>query len=318
MPLIDLTEIPEAHVSSGQQDSFELFAAELLAVMGYEIVDPPGRGADLGKDLIVAERRKGIGRETAVRWLVSCKHKAHSGKSVGVDDELNLVERVAGHDCQAFIGFYSTLPSSSLVERLKQLASKFEYQILDSAAIERELLGSPRGMDLARRFFPVSVTRWQKENPTPAELFEDKPYILCECCGRDLLNPPQGIFVVWRVLDEDQYLGKNYVDMHWACKGDCDRMISAAARTRHDRKLIDAWEDISDFCIPIVYLQRIIAHLNGLHKGDHWSSPALDKFKTLAIAAYPHIARHATTVERDRTKGLMRIPSYLGGLGYEE
>jgi hypothetical protein len=134
MPLIDLTEIPEAHISSGQQDSFELFASELLTVMGYELVDPPGRGADLGKDSIVAERRKGIGRETVVRWLVSCKHKAHSGRSVGLDDELNLVERVEGHECQGFIGFYSTLSSSSLVERLKQLTSKFEYQILDNAS----------------------------------------------------------------------------------------------------------------------------------------------------------------------------------------
>jgi hypothetical protein len=148
MSSIDLTEIAEAHISSGEQDSFELFAAELLRVIGYEIVDPPGRGADLGKDLIVAERRKGIGRETVVRWLVSCKHKVHSGKSVGVDDELNLVERVTGHECQGFIGFYSTLPSSGLLGRLKQLMPKFEYQILDKGHIERELLASPRGLDL--------------------------------------------------------------------------------------------------------------------------------------------------------------------------
>jgi hypothetical protein len=317
MPLIDLTEIPEAHVASGQQDSFELFASELLTVIGYEIVDPPGRGADLGKDLIVAERRKGIGRETVVRWLVSCKHKAHSGKSVGLDDELNLVERVEGHRCQGFIGFYSTLPSSSLVERLKQLASKFEYQLLDKAVIERVLVSSPLGLDLARRYLPVSAARWQTENPTPAEIFRDKPSICCECCGRDLLNPPQGIFVVWRALSDDRP-ARDHVDLHWACKGACDRVISAEVKARHDRKLVNTWEDIPDFCIPLINLQRIMAHLNGIHHGDQWSSSAFDKFKTLIVAVYPHIARHATTDEEDRIKGLMRIPSCLGGLGYEE
>src|SRR5687767_7298245 len=101
MTLIDFREIPEAHLSSGKQDSFELFAADFLSLMGYEIVDRPGRGADLGRDLIVEERRKGISGETVVRWLVSCKHKAHSGKSVGLDDEVNIVERVEGHTCDA-------------------------------------------------------------------------------------------------------------------------------------------------------------------------------------------------------------------------
>jgi hypothetical protein len=62
----------------------------------------------------------------------------------------------------------------------------------------------------------------------------------------------------------------------------------------------------------------MMAHLNGLHNGDRWSSSAFEKFKMLTSAAYPHIARHVTTAEADRIKGLMRIPSYLGGLGYEE
>jgi hypothetical protein len=171
---------------------------------------------------------------------------------------------------------------------------------------------------LARRYFPISSTKWDKENPSPAEIFKPKPSICCEHCGRDLLNPPQGIFAMWRALDDGQKPGRDYADVHWACKDKCDRVISAAVTARHDRKLIDAWQDVPDFCIPLIYLQTIIGHLNGVHNGDHWASPAFEKFKTLAIAVYPHIARHATTAEGDRITGLMRIPRYLGGLGNDE
>jgi hypothetical protein len=317
MPLLDFTEIPEAHVSSGKQDSFELFAAELLTILGYEIIDPPGRGADLGKDLIVAERRKGIGKETVVRWLVSCKHKAHSGRTVGLEDESNLLERVEGHQCQGFMGFYSTLPSASLVERLKQLATKFEYQIRDSAIIERELLGSPHGLDLARRYFPISAQRWQSENPTPAQVLGDSPTLLCQYCGRDLLNPPQGVYAVWRAYDPEEPQ-RQYVDLHWACKGACDRTMSADIRAKHDERLIDAWEDVADLCMPVMYLKRLMGYMNSLQKGDQWSDAAFDSLKTVLIAAYPHIARNATSHEQDRIHDLLRIPSFLGGLGSAE
>jgi hypothetical protein len=217
------------------------------------------------------------------------------------------------------MGFYSTLPSSSLLERLKQLNAQFDHRILDSSTIERELLTSPSGLELARRYFPASVTKWDKENPAPAEIFETKPSIFCESCGRDLLNPPQGIFALWQErTSSNQPDNPAYLDMHWACKGTCDEAVSAEMEARHGRPLIDAWEDVPDFSIPLIYLQRIMAHINGLHSGDRWSKSAFEKYKTLIIAVYPHIARHSTTAEEERIKHLLRIPSYLGGLGYEE
>ena len=194
--------------------------------------------------------------------------------------------------------------------------SNFKFWTPLDARIEQELLRSLVGLDLGRRFFPVSVSSWQKEHPTPADIFEDKPSIFCESCGRDLLDPPQGIFAVWREFSDGGQPGRDYVDIHWACKRGCDRVAAGEVRARPTTKLTDAWEDIPDFCIPLIYLQRLMALLNGLHKGDRWSDSAFDKFKMLTIAAYPHIARHATTAEADRIKRLTRIPSYLGGLGY--
>jgi hypothetical protein len=39
---------------------------------------------------------------------VSCKHFAHAGRSVGIDDEPSIIDRVRAHSCQGFLGIYST------------------------------------------------------------------------------------------------------------------------------------------------------------------------------------------------------------------
>src|SRR5690242_19978493 len=85
MAALDFKEIPEAHLASGLQDTFELFARVFLAFLGYQVEGNPSRGADGRKDVVVVEKRSGVGGETRVRWLVSCKHKAHSGASVKPD-----------------------------------------------------------------------------------------------------------------------------------------------------------------------------------------------------------------------------------------
>ena len=107
MGLLDFKEIPEAGKSSGQQDTFELFARELLSAMGFKIIQGPARGPDGGKDLIIEESRSGVIGTTQVKWLVSCKHFAHSGRSVRPEDEKNVLERVNAANCNGFLGFYS-------------------------------------------------------------------------------------------------------------------------------------------------------------------------------------------------------------------
>ena len=94
MSAIDFKEIPEAHLGGGLQDTFELFARDFLSHLGYTVVEDPSRGADGGRDLVVIEHRSGVGGETTVRWLVSCKHKAHSGSSVTPQDEANIRDRI--------------------------------------------------------------------------------------------------------------------------------------------------------------------------------------------------------------------------------
>jgi hypothetical protein len=165
MPQLDFKEIPPSNLASGEQDTFELFAREFLEMVGYEIISGPDRGSDGGRDIIVQETRIGIGGTTQVRWLVSCKHKAHSGSSVVLSDEPNILERTRSHGCIGFIGFYSTIPASSftkLLEGIKTNTPGFEHQILDNEKIERILLSTGPGLGLTQRFFPASYSRWDK------------------------------------------------------------------------------------------------------------------------------------------------------------
>ncbi|PTS81233.1 hypothetical protein DBR17_09895 [Sphingomonas sp. HMWF008] len=93
MAALDFTEIAPAQSGPGR-DGFELFARELLLAEGFRIVEQPDRGADGGRDMIVEEERLGPGGANIIRWLVSCKHKAHSGTSVTPGDEQNVRDRL--------------------------------------------------------------------------------------------------------------------------------------------------------------------------------------------------------------------------------
>ena len=159
MAALDLKEISPAHEGL-ERDQFELFAREFLLAQGFLIISDPDRGPDGGRDLIVEEERFGPGGKNTIRWLVSCKHKAHSGSSVSPGDDTNIRDRLETHNCQGFIAFYSTIPSSGLAQILTALRPKYEYIQYDCEAIERQLLENPRGRGLAARYTPVSFNKW--------------------------------------------------------------------------------------------------------------------------------------------------------------
>jgi Restriction endonuclease len=167
MAALNFAEIATAK-SGPNRDQFELFAREFLVAEGFRVVEEPDRGADGGRDMIVEEDRLGPGGTNVVRWLVSCKHNAHSGASVSPADEQNIRDRLGTHRCNGFIAFYSTLPSSGLGQTLNALKPNFEYLQLDVEAIERKLLDSPRGRVLAARYTPRTFNRWIKASQAAA------------------------------------------------------------------------------------------------------------------------------------------------------
>lgn len=304
MPSLDFTEIPPAKADKaapGQQDTFELFAREVLELVGFKIVSSPDRGADGGKDLIVEERRIGVGGETDIRWLVSCKHNAHSGNSVGPTDEQNITDRLATHGCAGFLGFYSTLPSSGLSATINALP---ESQVYDRERIERYVLKSSEGLDIVRRFFPESYKRWRSDPNRAADVMFKAPELLCMVSGKNLLAPePEGIVVL--VTDPSKTDYKTYVeDVYWCLKGEPDRILEQKAL---NNGYCTQWEDIPDIIIPRFYLKWCLSLANQIRGGWGYSDDAFVKIKRFLVALYPYVARDVTDSERERAESLLEF-----------
>ncbi len=294
--ILDFLEIPSAKGGSAGADAFEQFAAELLQHIGYNQVRGPSRGPDGGRDLIVEEVRKGISRNTRVRWLVSCKHFVHGGKAVGLSDKSDISDRVNQHKCSGFLGVYSTLPSTALEERLQQ--QPFEIQVLTPEQIEKYLLDSAEGIKLAERFFPISIRTWSTENPRPADLFSERIEVRCEYCERDLLEEgANGIFVVLYKYDDQ----KRITGFYTVCKGDCDRQLVHRVRKPGE---VDGWDDIDDLKIPVVFLRKTFGVMNSLREGETWEEEAYAKYRRLLTEMARYSMRSLTQSEREKVRHL--------------
>lgn len=110
-------------------EEWEHFAARVLAHIGFQILTLPAYGTDGGKDFTV-----GYDNRT---YIVSCKHYIRSRKHVGIDNELNISDRLLQFNATGFIGFYSTGITTGLQERLNAICKngKYTYCIYDPTII---------------------------------------------------------------------------------------------------------------------------------------------------------------------------------------
>ncbi|MCH5157242.1 MAG: restriction endonuclease [Clostridiales bacterium] len=155
--MIDFKELDE------RGDDFELLVRELLNNKGLEVYWS-GKGPDGGKDLLCIERCQSNFKGFSRRWLVQCKHNAHSGKAVGTAD-LGVIENsCALHNADGYILVCTTYPSSTVVETLEGIErnKKIITTFWDYRALERQLL-VPENWSLVNRFFPKSAKQldWQ-------------------------------------------------------------------------------------------------------------------------------------------------------------
>lgn len=302
--IIDFKEIPQANTGDGLQDTFELFSRDYFEILGYEILQHPDRGADGKKDLIIQETRTGVSGTTKIKWLVSCKHYAHSGKSVSDTDEPNILDRISVHNCDGFIGFYSTLPATSLGKNFEGLKNKTNVQSIDREQIEKVLLETPQGLKLASRYFPVSFDKYKTENPKPAKIFAEELSITCEYCNKNLLEDKSGIFVTLRKPSDPEakvYKRNPYSEAYFSCKGRCDSILKNKYLQNED--YIDEWCDISDYLTPTGYIKKTMAWLNSINvDNEKVEKNAFDKLKKLFLNCFPHISREQTTEEKERIK----------------
>lgn len=112
--MIDYTELPDDGIL------FEQLVRDLFLREGYD-AHWTGVGADGGRDLLVTEILEGPISKYERKWLVSCKHKAHSTKSVGRDEVPNIVDDCRAVNADGFILACTTHPSAALVTRLDEI-----------------------------------------------------------------------------------------------------------------------------------------------------------------------------------------------------
>ena len=148
--MIDFKELPSDGIK------FEQMVRELLIRSGFE-THWTGVGPDLGRDLIVIEKSDGRIASFQRKWLVSCKHYAQSGKSVGLDDIQNIIDECESVNAQGFLLVCSTQPSSSVVKRFEEIEEKGRLitRYWDCVEIEKRL-NTPSTFPIINIFLPIS------------------------------------------------------------------------------------------------------------------------------------------------------------------
>lgn len=87
--MIDYKELPT------DGTAFELLIRELLYRRGLEVYWT-GKGPDGGRDIVWIERVKGNFTTFEKRWIVQCKHHAHSGKAVSDQEVMKPIKIGSG------------------------------------------------------------------------------------------------------------------------------------------------------------------------------------------------------------------------------
>ena len=286
-----------------------MFARDFLEEMGFYIESSPDRGADGGMDILASEEVVGRLHRYKFRWVVSCKHFAHSKRAVNENEhERNILERVRGFGADGFLGFYSTLASSGLNSRLRVLRNTGDikdYKILDYCFIENFLVTTGFS-ELMIRYFPES---YKQVKPLHSVTDKYEP-LKCEVCGKDLLlqlfeKDYSAVIAQIEVKDEES---GNYTieDVYSACKGECDRILDRRAA---EQGKMTGWLDLSDMAIPLEYLSRIFAMMNNIRSDSEiYTDEAFHKQKIIMIKLAQKVLRYTTTRERNRYKDLLEFP----------
>lgn len=194
-------------------EAWEFFALDVLNSIGYSILRFPSRGPDGGRDGLVSLNKK--------EYLVSCKHYIESGKSVGVGDEPSILDRVAQNKAHGFIGFYSTVLSTSLDERFTQLnATGHECISYDGNKISNFL---PKiSSQIIQKYGLPNKVKYVLNVPD----YEYSP-LPCLGCGVDILHDQMiTSSMAMILLDNNQHLEYlygckrclgNFIDRGWVC-----------------------------------------------------------------------------------------------------
>lgn len=228
-------------------DQFEKFSKQFFEhVLKFEIISGPSRGPDGGIDLCVRDRT------SEEKLLISCKHYAHSGKSVGRGNEEDILDRLAEHDCNIFIGFYSTIASSGLEQKLDRLKQRrgIDFKIYDNESIEADLLDGVAGFRIAKRFFPLSI-----KNVWPQIISLNQTYTVTDASENSDGN--------WIVLEEfNGSKTKPYVN---TVEDAVSIANESAMSVIHQPMFLSAWKDAVS-----LYPKYFVIPQKGIDQVENW------------------------------------------------
>lgn len=132
-----------------------------------------------------------------------------------------------------------------------------------------------------------------------------KVEILCECCGKNLLEKDSmGIFVTW-LANQKSSNGKDvYQKAYYCCKGKCDDILKK--KSLSEGLNYDRWEDISSFTNPIGFIKKNQQWMKSLQEGEQISDEAYGKLSTLFWASFLEISRDLTLEEEEKARRYMQ------------
>jgi|GEM_PF-2531731 len=125
------------------EEHFELLCRDVLEGLGARILSDPSRGPDGKKDILIEiEQSNILGHPKSEKFVVQCKHKAVSGKSV-TETELGDVRSACQRwNAGGYLLITSTIPSSSVAANFEAINEEGNYSVesWDHKLLERKIL----------------------------------------------------------------------------------------------------------------------------------------------------------------------------------
>ncbi|MDD9267864.1 restriction endonuclease [Paenibacillus sp. GCM10023248] len=137
-------------------NDLERLTREVFHREGFE-VHWTGKGPDGGRDLIVIEKVQGPLSKFERKWLVQCKHNAHSGRSIGKEEANSLITDCERISADGYLLVCTTSLSSGLILAYEELKNsrKLKIDYWDEVKLEDRLF-TPTNFQLINQFFPKS------------------------------------------------------------------------------------------------------------------------------------------------------------------
>lgn len=119
------------------------------------------------------------------------------------------------------------------------------------------------------------------------EKITGEKHLYCKVCGKDLLEKPQnGMIKILRRMSDNVIVSVNPY-----CKGECDNDYPL------DEGMIYAWQDVTDYMNPALWLKNLMNVINDVKKGDIDNPDVIDSYKKIFLATAPYVMRDVTEPE---------------------